>query len=806
MEDCQISVTGKNPVFTIIAVICISQAAAGLDVLEPDYTVEIYASYSEPTINGPSGIGFDGIGNLYILQGSDGDIYVITPERQVSKLVSGLGTLGLGVAWGGGTDYGNYLYVIEYKSIGGGGRIINVNVDQGTISTFVSLLDPGPLAIDKTGNYAGYMYAGVSSYDRIYRLDTNGNITTFSAFPGSINGGGPGGITFDPGTSYGGLMYVTTNFHSNHPEVSGLFTLDTSGNVSRFTDDLIGGLHLAFDTIGSFERELFVVGKDEFVDFSIFHHIWRVNPKATATRFATSTSSINGGLAFGPDGAMYVAEFDDPNDTVIITRIRKIYVDDNGPGDPAPGIPGASVGEPGFSDPLENGSCDHPFDSIQKAINDVGDGATIIVLDGTYTGVGNCDIDPYGLEVTIKSENGAKNCTINCQDSARAFIFQTGENSNTIIDGFTIINGYSYQNGGAIFCNASSPTIKNCTITDCYAQWSGAAIWLQYNSNSLITACKINSNVCAVAGAITTYSSSPTVENCLLTDNRGYWSGAMTSTKSDSNPQIINCTIADNLAENGPGALECHQTGNFTVINSILWANTEDQIFEENGAVFVSYSDVQILDSNGLIADSNWPGTGNMNADPLFAAPYLDDYHLKSSAGRWTYTLETNGDFNNDGIVDELDLAIFMLFWLESNPADLNGDIVVNFLDYALFTAKWLNEGSDIDADFNGDGIVNRLDLDIFTRYWLQASFIQASIADLNGDKMVDFIDYAMFSANWRGPGNNVGGYTYIDTEISPCIDAGDPNSPYLLEPEPNGGRINMGAYGNTTQASKSTN
>ncbi|MDP2898654.1 MAG: right-handed parallel beta-helix repeat-containing protein, partial [bacterium] len=35
----------------------------------------------------------------------------------------------------------------------------------------------------------------------------------------------------------------------------------------------------------------------------------------------------------------------------------------------------------------------------------------------------------------------------------------------------------------------------------------------------------------------------------------------------------------------------------------------------------------------------------------------------------------------------------------------------------------------------------------------------------------------------------------------SPCIDAGDPSSPFSLEPEPNGGRINMGAYGNTPQA-----
>jgi len=38
----------------------------------------------------------------------------------------------------------------------------------------------------------------------------------------------------------------------------------------------------------------------------------------------------------------------------------------------------------------------------------------------------------------------------------------------------------------------------------------------------------------------------------------------------------------------------------------------------------------------------------------------------------------------------------------------------------------------------------------------------------------------------------------------SPCIDAGDPNSPIGYEPFPNGGIINMGAYGGTAQASKS--
>ncbi len=48
--------------------------------------------------------------------------------------------------------------------------------------------------------------------------------------------------------------------------------------------------------------------------------------------------------------------------------------------------------------------------------------------------------------------------------------------------------------------------------------------------------------------------------------------------------------------------------------------------------------------------------------------------------------------------------------------------------------------------------------------------------------------------------------HTWIkDLITSPCIDAGDPNDiGWKNEPEPNGKRINMGAYGGTSQASKS--
>jgi hypothetical protein len=62
--------------------------------------------------------------------------------------------------------------------------------------------------------------------------------------------------------------------------------------------------------------------------------------------------------------------------------------------------------------------------------------------------------------------------------------------------------------------------------------------------------------------------------------------------------------------------------------------------------------------------------------------------------------------------------------------------------------------------------------------------------------------DYHLKSQAGRWDANK--GRWTKDDMTSPCIDAGDPNSPIGYEPFPNGGIINMGAYGGSSQASKS--
>ena len=48
------------------------------------------------------------------------------------------------------------------------------------------------------------------------------------------------------------------------------------------------------------------------------------------------------------------------------------------------------------------------------------------------------------------------------------------------------------------------------------------------------------------------------------------------------------------------------------------------------------------------------------------------------------------------------------------------------------------------------------------------------------------------------------GNFVFTDTVFSPAIDTGDPTTAYANETLPNGSNVNMGAYGNTVEASKS--
>ena len=238
---------------------------------------------------------------------------------------------------------------------------------------------------------------------------------------------------------------------------------------------------------------------------------------------------------------------------------------------------------------LDPGSYDNPYNIIQHGVDAATSGYTVLVRDGVYNfHDGNQEIDPGGKSITIRSRNGYDVTRID--DPRGAFVFQTSETSNTIVQGFTIQTGTQPSGTAGIICSGASPTIKECRFFDCLS----AGVLFTNGSQALIIDCLFEEN----EGGIKIEDSSPTVERCTLlrntdTDGAGIKiSGALSEPRvvncviaqniagnngggiyigADATPLMLNCTVADNVATNSGGGF--YNAGDLTFWNSVLWDN-----------------------------------------------------------------------------------------------------------------------------------------------------------------------------------------------------------------------------------------
>ena len=124
------------------------------------------------------------------------------------------------------------------------------------------------------------------------------------------------------------------------------------------------------------------------------------------------------------------------------------------------------------------------FVTIQEAIDRAWEGDQVIVADGTYSGPGNYNLNFYGENIIVRSEKGPDNCVLDCRARGRFFVFVHGEDNRSIVDGFTIRNGwaqidydpdYRWGNelGGGMYCLNSTPTVRNCRFIENIRYYGG---------------------------------------------------------------------------------------------------------------------------------------------------------------------------------------------------------------------------------------------------------------------------------------------------------------------------------------------
>jgi len=216
--------------------------------------------------------------------------------------------------------------------------------------------------------------------------------------------------------------------------------------------------------------------------------------------------------------------------------------------------------------------------AIQQAIDAAKSGQTLIVAAGTYNG----NISLRGKDITLASANPddptvVASTIINCQQSGRGFIFNSGEDANTVVDGFTIINGSLAGQGGAgIYIDPnSSPTIMNVTISNCNVTGSnGGGIYVDVNSaptfiNCTVTDCSADGG----GGAFCDFNSAPIFNHCTFSDNSANV-GAGIYYDANCAGSLLECTFNDNQASLDGGGLLCDPNGIITVADCNFISNS----------------------------------------------------------------------------------------------------------------------------------------------------------------------------------------------------------------------------------------
>jgi len=225
------------------------------------------------------------------------------------------------------------------------------------------------------------------------------------------------------------------------------------------------------------------------------------------------------------------------------------------------------------------------YPTIQDALDVATEGDSVQVAPGIYSGPGFYQMTFLGKAVVLISEAGPGSTIIDLRDDGwrTAFYFTDGEPRDAVVEGFTVTGCYVYEGcGGALQCEGSSPTIKNCLF-------AGNEAW---------------GTIAADGGAV-----------CC---------------RQEASPLFENCTFASNAArlhEARGGGIYCTSGSAPEFLRCILWHNEGGDVSLSSSAS-ASFSCCAV-DSSGLFGE----GSYQLDADCLFENPLLCN---PADAGRFS--------------------------------------------------------------------------------------------------------------------------------------------------------------------------
>ena len=283
-----------------------------------------------------------------------------------------------------------------------------------------------------------------------------------------------------------------------------------------------------------------------------------------------------------------------------------------------------------------------------------------------------------------------------------------------------------------------------------WVRWSSGGGMYNHQGCPMVSNCILSRNSAMVGGGMWNVEGGPLLTKCRFTGNYASGGGGL---YNQSNPTLVKCTFTENSAITGGGMND--NGGNPMLTNCTFRGNSA----WAGGGIWLmgTCCPVGVQTVTNCIFSGNsatYGGAVHSSYDDLILANCIFTENSAECYGGGMYNASSSPTVTN------------CILWADV-PSEIHGDPPI--VTY-----------SDVQGSWEGQGNINT----------------DPCFADANNQ------DYHLKSQAGRWDANE--GRWTKDEVTSLCIDAGDPASPIGLEPFPNGGIINMGAYGGTAEASKS--